>query len=159
MGPRRCGRLGATSECGLAESVGADCPSLPGPALRARESLRDKGLSERAEVVTGSFFDPLPAGAGGYLLSAIIHDWDDEPAVAILRRCAEAGDLGVVLLIEAVGTDGESPNTEMDLRMLAYTGGRERGLAELRALAAQAGLVVRGVHLVGYNSIIELHRG
>ncbi|GAA3203495.1 methyltransferase [Nonomuraea helvata] len=135
---------------------------LPGPAAGARRALRDKGLAHRAEVVTGSFFDPLPTGAGAYVLSAIIHDWDDDAAVKILRRCADAvGERGVVLVIEAVGADGASPDTAMDLRMLVYTGGKERGLAELGALAAQAGLVVRGTHPVGarpFISIVELGR-
>lgn len=130
---------------------------LPGPTSGARQHLRDKGLADRAQVVTGSFFDPLPAGSGGYVLSAIIHDWDDAPAVAILRRCAEAaGDTGVVLVMEAIGADGDSPDTTMDLRMLVYTGGRERGLPELRALAAKAGLRVQGVHRVGPRHVVSI---
>jgi hypothetical protein len=132
---------------------------LPGPAARARQRFVHSGLSDRAAAVPGSFFDPLPSGAGGYVLSAIIHDWDDEHAVAILRRCAEAaGDRGVVLVIEAVGADGESADTAMDLRMLAYNGGRERGLTELCALADRAGLTMRAAHPVGraaYMSIVE----
>lgn len=133
---------------------------LPGPASNARRTFQDSGLTDRCDVVAGSFFDPLPAGADAYVLSAIIHDWDDEPSVAILKRCAEAaGEAGVVLVIEAVGPDGESVNTAMDLRMLVYTGGRERGLTELRALAARAGLALRAVYPVGGGSpasIIEL---
>ncbi|MER6910172.1 methyltransferase [Streptomyces sp. NPDC000594] len=133
---------------------------LAGPAASARRNFERLGLAARTEVVTGSFFDPLPAGAGGYVLSAILHDWSDGPAVALLRRCAEAaGERGVVLVIEAVGADGESPSTAMDLRMLTYCGGRERGLAELGALAGAAGLAVRAVHPVGYLSILELAAG
>jgi hypothetical protein len=130
---------------------------MPGPAAAARRWFRQHGQSSRTEVVTGSFFDPLPSGADAYLLSAILHDWQDEPAVRILRRCAEAaGEKGVVLVIEAIGADGESPNTAMDLRMLAYYGGKERGLAELRSLAAEAGLVVRGVHPIRPGSFIAI---
>lgn len=134
----------------------------PGPVAGAQRTFRERGLTDRGAAVAGDFFEPLPTGAGGYVLSAIIHDWEDEPAVAILRRCAEAaGATGVVLVIENVGTDGESTNTAMDLRMLVYTAGKERGLAELRALAARAGLAVRGVHPVGRRptvSIVELGR-
>ncbi|MFK0252774.1 methyltransferase [Streptomyces sp. NPDC090445] len=130
---------------------------LPGPAAAARRLFADRGLSGRADVAPGSFFEPLPAGAGGYVLSAILHDWSDDPATALLRRCAEAaGDKGAVLVIEAIGRDGESPNTAMDLRMLAYNSGKERGLAEIRVLGERAGLAVRGVHPAGYLSIIEL---
>ncbi|WP_409493633.1 methyltransferase [Amycolatopsis sp. cmx-11-12] len=133
---------------------------LPGPAANARERFAENGQAHRVDVVPGSFFDPLPAGADAYVLSAIIHDWDDEPSVAILKRCAEAaGDDGVVLLVEAIGSDGETPNTGMDLRMLIYNGGKERGLSELAELARRAGLRVRGTHKVGqksYMSIVEL---
>jgi hypothetical protein len=130
---------------------------LPGPASRARRRFVHNGLVSRGAAVPGSFFDPLPAGAGGYVLSAIIHDWDDEHAVAILRRCAEAaGDGGLVLVIEAVGADGESADTAMDLRMLAYNGGRERGLTELCALADRAGLAMRAAYPVGRNSYMSI---
>jgi hypothetical protein len=130
---------------------------LAGPAGNARRRFRRLGLDDRVTVVTGSFFEPLPEGAGGYVLSAILHDWDDAHAVRILRRCAEAaGRSGVVLVIEAIGADGESPDTAMDLRMLTYYGGRERGLTEMRAVAAAAGLAVRSVHQVGHGSFISI---
>src|ERR1700687_2356232 len=61
----------------------------PATAEAAREALKAAGFGDRADVVAGSFFDPLP-GADGYLLSAILHDWDDEAAVRILTRCEEA---------------------------------------------------------------------
>jgi hypothetical protein len=130
---------------------------LAGPANAARKAFVAAGLSDRATAVAGSFFDPLPAGAGGYLLSAIIHNWNDESAKAILRRCAEAaGAEGAIFVVEKIGDDGESPGTEMDLRMLAYLGGRERGLAELAALAADAGLRVAAVHAAGATPVVEL---
>lgn len=130
---------------------------LPGPADNARTLLRDKGLADRAEAVAGSFFDPLPAGAGAYVLSAVLHDWDDKSATEILRRCAEAaGTDGVVLVIESVGADGQTPPTAMDLRMLAYTSGRERTLAQYGAIAEAAGLAVTGLFPVDPTSIIEL---
>jgi hypothetical protein len=123
----------------------------------ARKALATAGLSDRGDVVAGDFFDPLPAGAGGYLLSLIIHDWADKPAREILRRCAEAaGTSGAVLVVEKVGADGDSPHTGMDLRMLALYGGKERRLAELTALADGAGLAVAAVHPAGDFSIVEL---
>jgi SAM-dependent methyltransferase len=127
----------------------------PGPADEARRALA-AGFADRADVVTGSFFDPLPAGCGGYVLSAIIHDWDDEAARRILRRCAEAGGGGGrIFVIEKIGADGETPRTEMDLRVLAYFGGRERGLADLATLAAGAGLRMAAVHAAGATPVVE----
>jgi predicted transcriptional regulator len=130
---------------------------LPETAEAARKSLTAAGFAGRGDVVPGSFFDPLPAGAGGYLLSAILHNWDDEAARAILRRCAQAaGTDGTVFVVEKIGADGESLRTGMDLRMLAYFGGRERGVAELAALAETSGLRVVAVHPAGDLAIVEL---
>jgi O-methyltransferase len=134
---------------------------LPGPAEAARAALAAAGLADRAGVVAGSFFDPLPMGGGGYLLCSVIHNWDDEAARNILRRCAEAaGAHGRVFVVEKIGSDGEAPPTQMDLRVLAYMGGRERGLAEISALAADAGLTVAAVHPAGTTPVVELwHAG
>ena len=129
----------------------------PAAAEAARTALSASGLAGRAEVAAGSFFDRLPPGAGGYLLSAILHDWDDAEAIAILRRCAEAaGTEAPVLVIEKIGAQGEALRTEMDLRMLVYFGGRERGVAELGVLAAEAGLRVARVHPAENLAIVEL---
>jgi hypothetical protein len=93
----------------------------------AKEAPAAAGFADRSDVVAGSFFDPLPPGAGGYLLPAILHNWDDDAARAILRRCAEAADQdGAVFVVEKIGADGETVHTERDLRVLAYFGGRER---------------------------------
>ena len=139
-------------------------PSLRGTVFdiaatagEARDALAAAGVADRGEAVTGSFFDPVPAGAGGYVLSLVLHDWNDEAATAILRRCAEAaGADGKVFVIENVGADGESPPTGMDMRMLAYFGGKERGVTDLGTLALAAGLKVSEVHPAGALSIVEL---
>lgn len=128
----------------------------PATADAARMMLASAGLGDRTEVMSGSFFEPLPTGAGGYILSAILHDWDDDHARTILRRCAEAaGSTGRVFVIEKTGVDGESPSTAMDLRMLAYFGGRERGVAELATRAAESGLKMVAAHAAGDLSILE----
>jgi hypothetical protein len=130
---------------------------LPSTAEAARTALTVAGLADRSQVVAGSFFDPLPPGAGGYLLCAVLHNWNDEAARAILRRCAQAaGTDGAVFVVEKIGADGESVGTEMDLRALAYFGGRERGVAELTTLAADAGLDLAAVHPAGTLAIVEL---
>lgn len=122
----------------------------------ARATFARAGLEDRADTVTGSFFEPLPAGADAYLLSIVLHDWPDEEAVAILRRCAEAaGPGGRVMVIESIG-DGEVKHTGMDLRMLALYAARERNVAEFTALAERAGLRCAAVHPAGPSSILEL---
>jgi hypothetical protein len=61
-----------------------------------------------------------------------------------------------VFVIEKTGADGESPRTDMDLRVLAYMGGSKRGVSELSAVAAGAGLEMVAAHLSGDLAIVEL---
>jgi hypothetical protein len=132
---------------------------LAGPAARAEEAIAAACLSHRADARAGSFFDALPAGAGGYVLSAVLHNWDDEDAVRILRRCADAAaEKGRVFVIEdAVGdARGGAPDTAGDLRMLCYVRGRDRTLDQLGELAGTAGLRVGSVTAAGSRSILEL---
>ena len=37
--------------------------------------------------VGGDFFIEVPGGGDAYLLAQILHDWNDERSVAILRQC------------------------------------------------------------------------
>jgi O-methyltransferase len=129
---------------------------LPETAERAREYLAGLGLDGQCDIAGQSFFDPLPAGADVYLLSRVIHDWDDAAATAILRRCAEAaGSGGRVLVIESHATDGDpAAFAEMNLRMLVLAGGRERTIDDYSALAAGAGLRVSAVRKMTERHVI-----
>lgn len=131
---------------------------LPGPAAGAKANLADHGLADRCEVEAGSFFDPLPAGGDVYLLSGVLHDWNDNDARIILRRCATAaGADGTVVVIEGLlDEESATPRTGMDIRMLAYMSGRERTLTQLEALAQSAGLTARGLRPAGDRTLIEL---
>lgn len=75
---------------------------LPETAARGREFLAARGLADRCEVVGQSFFAPLPAGSDVYILSRVVHDWDDRKAAEILRGCAEAAG-------EGAGSSSSSP--------------------------------------------------
>jgi hypothetical protein len=123
---------------------------LAGPASRAEEAIAEAGLGDRAGAQAGSFFDALPAGAGGYVLSGVLHDWDDEHAARILRRCAETS--GTTLVVDHFGA---ARNTEGDLRMLCYVQGRERTLDQLGVLAGTVGLRLGDVVPAGSRSIVE----
>ncbi|SHF04555.1 methyltransferase [Streptoalloteichus hindustanus] len=132
---------------------------LPGPAQAAARTFAEAGVADRCRVAPGNFFDPLPAGGDVYVLSSIIHDWDDERSAAILRRCAAAaGSGGRVLLVEGLVDAGRDqlPRSPMDLRMLTFIGGRERSAAQLAALGATAGLTQRSVRTISpYRSLVE----
>lgn len=127
-----------------------------GPAATARRTVADAGLDGRAEVVVGDFFDALPTGGDGYLLCQILHDWDDPEATEILRRCAEAaGTDGRVLVVERTGADGAALHAGMDLRMLVYFGGRERGEEQYAELGRAAGLRLVDVHDAAPLAVLE----
>jgi hypothetical protein len=120
---------------------------LPRCAEGARALAAKTGVADRCTFAAGDFFkDPLPA-ADCYIIKSVIHDWDDEKSVAILRNIAAAmGPESVLLIVEPLVPErpGTSPIESMlafsDLNMLVVTGGRERTEADFRALGERAGL-------------------
>jgi hypothetical protein len=115
---------------------------IPSVAAKAERRMEAERLSDRCEIVSGDFFEYVPPGGDAYILKAVIHDWDDERAKAILTNChhAMAKD-GKLLLIEAAIPPGNGRffYKFMDLNMMVMTGGRERTEAEYRELLAAAG--------------------
>jgi hypothetical protein len=122
--------------------------------------LEQAGVAARCRLVGGDFFDRLPSGADACILKSVIHDWDDERSLTILRNCHKAMERGkTLLLVERVVPDraADDPDTVLlDVHMLAVTGGRERSEAEYRALFAAAGFTLtRIIPTRGRFSIIE----
>jgi len=123
---------------------------LPSAVAGARGHIEAWGLADRLDVTAVDAFDAVPSGADAYVLKSVLHDWDDEAAHRILERCRDAAVArgGRILVIErlapdrAVATDLARSTARMDLHMLVAQGGRERTEAELRAVLADAGLVV-----------------
>jgi len=117
-------------------------PGLRGIVFDLPETVRDEAaLGERIEFVEGDFFERVPPG-DVYVLSTIIHDWDDERATAILRTIRAAARPGARLVMpDAVIQSGNDPQGSkwLDLLMLAISGGRERDEAQWRALLESAG--------------------
>ena len=104
-------------------------------------------VPEGVEVVAGSFFEAVPEGGDAYLLKSIVHDWEDEQSVAILRNCRRAmAPGGSVLVFERLlGPPNEAPEAKFsDLNMMVAPGGRERSLEQYGALFEAAGLRLVG---------------
>ena len=117
----------------------------PGVVERARKRVEAAGLADRVEIVGGSFFEDVPAGADVYLMKSIIHDWEDDDAVAIMKRCrAAAGDSAAPLLLverglsDRIGPD-DIDTVLSDLNMLVNPGGMERTDSEYSELFRRAG--------------------
>lgn len=115
-------------------------------------------MGSRIDIVAGDFFESVPSG-DVYVVKKVIHDWDDERAVAILRNCRKAmAPDGKVLLAETLVPPGDQPSQikYIDVVMLAVTGGLERTEAQYESLFSAAGLRLdRVIETQGPISIIE----
>jgi hypothetical protein len=119
------------------------CPGLRGVVFDLPETNRDEAELKDAgiEFVAGDFFDRVPAG-DAYVLSTILHDWDDDRAAAILRTIRAGAPRGArTLVLDAVVSPGNEPQGAkwLDLLMLGLFRGRERDEAQWRTLLAAAG--------------------
>jgi O-methyltransferase domain/Dimerisation domain len=132
---------------------------LPHVVERAKVNLQAAGVADRCRAVGGSFFEGVPPGGDAYLLRHIIHDWDDERSLTILRHVRRAvGEAGRLLVVEGVVPPGNGPSfTKMlDLNMLVIPGGKERTEAEYRELYEKAGFrLTRVVPTRAEVSVIE----
>jgi hypothetical protein len=126
---------------------------------RAKQQLGSNAWGRRYSCVTGDFFTSVPQGADAYLLCGVIHDWDDDRAVTLLRNCRKAMTRSSrVLLVDMVVPASASASFSklLDLNMLVMNGGRERTLAEFRALLNAADYkLTRIVPTMAPQSVIE----
>jgi hypothetical protein len=120
-------------------------PGLSGVVLDLPETDRDEAsLGDRIIFVAGNFFEAVPRG-DAYLLSGILHDWDDERATAILHAVLAAAPSGARLfVVDSVIEPGNDPDGAkwLDLLMLVLESGRERTEPEWQALLEGAGFIV-----------------
>jgi hypothetical protein len=131
---------------------------LPEVASGAAGNIKSAGLADRCEVQAGDFFTSIPSGGDGYILSNILHDWDDARALAVLQKCRAAmPDSARLIISEAILPDDASSSFVklVDVQMLAIVGGQQRTLAEYRGLLEGAGLRLNRVVAVGRGSLIE----
>lgn len=134
-----------------------DQPEIVEGARAAIEA--EQALASRCAAVGGNFFESVPEGGDAYVMKWIIHDWDDERALTILRNVRRAiPATGRLLLCEQVVPEGGGPSPAklMDLQMLVMTGGRERTAVEYGALLKRAGFeLTRVVETKSLISVVE----
>jgi ubiquinone/menaquinone biosynthesis C-methylase UbiE len=132
---------------------------LPHVIERAKERIEAAGLRDRCRLVAGSFFEAVPDGADAYILRHIIHDWDEEKCLTILRNCHRAmRPASKLLVIESVIPPGNEPfhGKFLDLVMLLIPGGKERTEVEYRALFERAGFeLTRTIPTGAEVSVVE----
>jgi hypothetical protein len=121
-----------------AHGILCDLPSV----VAGAHELKNAAVEARCELVGIDMFQSVPAGGDIYILKSILHDWNDDEAVQILRNCRQAiSDQGKLLHIGEVIKPSNEPDFAkwLDLNMLVNLTGRERTEAEFRELYATTG--------------------
>jgi len=121
----------------------------PDVVAGAAPVLDAAGVAARCRVEGGNFLDGVPPGGDAYLLSVIIHDWDDERATIILGHCRRVmRPSGKLVILERVLSPGSETSVWTflsDLTMMHGLGGRERSEDDFRALLARSGFTLARV--------------
>jgi O-methyltransferase/methyltransferase family protein len=123
----------------------------------ARTLLTARGVSDRVTIVPGDFFQSAPPGADAYILSHIIHDWNEDQCLTILGHVRNAmNPTGRLLVVEMVLPSGDTAHQGkmLDMAMLVLLGGQERTESEYEALLGKAGFRVE--RTVPTNSAVSI---
>ena len=136
-----------------------DAPSVVEGAKHVIETHR---VARRCKTVGGDFFESVPARADACIMKHIIHDWEDERALIILKNCHRAITRnGKLLVVEIVIPEGNTPSLGklLDLEMLLFLHSYERTEAEYRALFERAGFKLTKIVATALpHSVIEAVR-
>jgi hypothetical protein len=120
---------------------------LPQVMDDAENQLARAGVLDRCVTVPGDFFREVPSGGTLYVLSAVLHDWNDERSTAILRQCRKAMNGAILLVVERIlpGPNESSPVYLSDLDMMVNTGGCERTQSQWTALLTSSGFRLESI--------------
>jgi O-methyltransferase/methyltransferase family protein len=131
----------------------------PHVVLEAPSLLKARGVEDRVTIEAGDFFEAVPAGGDAYVLSHVIHDWNEERCLTILGHCRKAiTPDGRLLIVEMVLPAGDTPHPGkvLDMVMLVFPGGQERTEAEYASLLGKAGFrLSRIVPTASAVSVVE----
>lgn len=136
--------------------------TAPGLA-ESGDVLGEAGVADRCATESGDFFTAVPPGTDLYLIKSVLHDWDDDRCVTILRHVRRViPEHGRLLIVEPVLPDLVDGSTRpgmylSDLNMLVNVGGRERTTADFEQVCRRAGFTVTDVRLLsplnGFSTI------
>lgn len=157
---------------GLGELISAilgEYPSMQGIVFdlphcqeAAMLNLAALGIADRCKFVAGSFFEAVPTGADAIIMKFIMHDWNDERCVKILRNCHRSLKPGArLLVVDRIMPDRLEATSDhlsvalADLNMLRGPGGCERKEHEHRELLAKGGFRVVRIAPAGRLGVIE----
>ncbi len=133
---------------------------LPHVVIKAESNFKKFGVENRAEAIPGNFFDTIPAGCDAYIMKNILHAFDDETSIKLLRNIHRTMvKSGKILIMEAVIAEDNKPafGKIFDLQMMIGTdGGKERTQKEYKNILEKSGFKFkRVIHTVTPFSIVE----
>jgi acetylserotonin N-methyltransferase len=135
--------VGLTGKYGHLRGVVVD---LPYGRLTAEAAIEQSGASDRVRYHAASFFtDPLPEGVDVFFMSHVIHDWEDERCVHLLRRCYETLPGGSPVLVQEFllndDKSGDIIGVFQWFGLMHGTTGNQRNAAEIQGLLRDAGFI------------------
>jgi hypothetical protein len=118
--------------------------------------VRERDAHDRITFRSADFFEPWTAAADAVVLARVLHDWDDEAAIRVLRNARSALTVGGRLFaIEMVLDEDGFAGGLCDLHLLVVTGGKERTATQFRKLFAAGGFDLVDVkHATALSSIL-----
>lgn len=155
------------SSCGLVVDVGGGNGALLAAILKSNANVRGllfdqeavvagaaqnlAAFAGRVEVQAGSFFETIPSGGDIYILSLVLHNWDDKRCLSILANIRAAMRVGRRLLViqQVLGQEKRPPNLIgylTDMHMMVILHGRERSLKEFASLFHASGFGEPQIH-------------
>jgi len=122
-----------------------DLPTLI-PIAKERMKLNNVSVASRLEYIGQDMFSSVPP-ADTYIFKHIIHDWDDEHCVRVLRNCHSTmqGDGRIICIDSIVPPMGDSSGLAAkvtDIVMMSFIAGKERTKVQWERLYKDAGFRV-----------------
>jgi hypothetical protein len=135
---------------------------LPQSTSQTIQIFEKYEITNRAEIIAGSFFEKIPEGGDLYMLKSILHNWDDESCRKILSNIYKAmTSTSRLLILESVIDEGNEPSfgKMTDMLMMVAVGGKERTKAEYESLLTRTGFRIRKIHpTISPLSLIEAEK-
>lgn len=120
---------------------------------------RIKNNDPRIQKISGSFFKPILIDADVFILKRILHDWDDERALQILKNINNTMKEDAKLyIIDAIldHTNNKKFLAAVDLALLSIFKGRERKLDDINKLLIKSGFeIINLIQITDVMCVLE----
>ncbi|KAK7405015.1 hypothetical protein VNO78_06146 [Psophocarpus tetragonolobus] len=146
----------------MAKAIANSFPQLECTVFDLPHVVANLQEGENLKYVGGDMFESIPP-ADAILLKWILHDWNDEQCVKILKKCKEAMKRKVIIIdmvMEKEKGDDESIETQLfiDMVVMVLYPGKERTEKEWAKLIFSAGFRDYQITpVLGLRSLIQIY--